>query len=81
MSHLYWLHEAHLKRIKHLFPKSLGVARVYVSPDRREEGWYNYLGKLINSDPQKRAKNKMNLWSPTVHFPFLYKTWPFLPSA
>ena len=28
MSHLYWLHEAHLKRIKHLFPKSRGVAQV-----------------------------------------------------
>ncbi|XHY18267.1 hypothetical protein SuNHUV7_30750 (plasmid) [Pseudoseohaeicola sp. NH-UV-7] len=32
MSHLYWLHEAHLKRIKHLFPKSRGVARVYAVP-------------------------------------------------
>ncbi len=32
MSNLYWLHEAHLKRTKHLFPKSRGVARV---DDRR----------------------------------------------
>lgn len=32
MSHLYWLHEAHLKRIQHLFPKPRGVARV---DDRR----------------------------------------------
>jgi len=32
MSHLYWLREAHLKRIQHLFPKPRGVARV---DDRR----------------------------------------------
>ena len=32
MSHLFWLHEAHLKRIQHLFPKPRGVARV---DDRR----------------------------------------------
>ena len=32
MSHLYWLQDAHLKRIQHLFPKPRGVARV---DDRR----------------------------------------------
>jgi transposase len=33
MSHLFWLHEAHLKRNQHLFPKPRGVARV---DDRRD---------------------------------------------
>ena len=28
MSHLYWLHQEHLKRIQHMFPKPRGVARV-----------------------------------------------------
>ncbi len=32
MSHLFWLQEAHLKRIQHLFPKPRGIARV---DDRR----------------------------------------------
>ena len=32
MWHLFWLHEAHFKRIQHLFPKPRGVARV---DDRR----------------------------------------------
>jgi hypothetical protein len=34
MSHLSWLHEAHLKRIQHLFPKPRGVARVDEPPER-----------------------------------------------
>ena len=68
MSHLYWLHEAHLKRIQHLFPKPQGVARV---DDRRVlNGIIHIIGNGLRwrdapSDcgPYKTLYNRWARWS------------------